>query len=239
MAWARACGLESECQELLSSLNSTPNNDKTKYKDGEALITYKNRMFYDLFHCHRMPPFRMDNEEGKHRKLAYCCLAIGRYVNPATGIISPKTAFKYNHFAEQGIISKYEDNWPSNRTFLDDLEDVLKMNVKCNALHKCSTLEVYYISLPPSDIHCNLVMSALITLSKQISDAKLASNPPHPMDLCAQFVKNLARTITKDSVLLTPNLVSYQHAYPLMVHQSKSQLEAKLSAEDNNPTDHN
>lgn len=145
MAWARACGLESECQELLSSLNSTPNNDKTKYKDGEALITYKNRMFYDLFHCHRMPPFRMDNEEGKHRKLAYRCLAIRRYVNPATGIISPKTAFKYNHFAEQGIISKYEDNWPSNRTFLDDLEDVLKMNVKCNALHKCSTLEVYYI----------------------------------------------------------------------------------------------
>ena len=88
-------------------------------------------------------------------------------------------------------------------------EDVFKMMVKCHALNKCSTLEVYYISLPPSDIHCNLVMPALITLSKQISDAKLASNRPHPMDLCAQFVKNLARKITKDSVFLTPNMIHY------------------------------
>ena len=236
MAWARECGLESECEALLSSINSTPTKDEKKYKDGEALITYKNRMFYDLLHRHRMPPFRMDNEEGKHRKLAYCCLAIGRFVNPATGIISTNTGFKYKHFAELGIIPKEDNRWPADRTFLDDLEDVLKMKVKCNALHKCSTLEVYYISSPPSDIHCNLVMSALITLSKQISDAKLASNRPHPMDLCAQFVKNLARTITKDSVFLTPNMIHYEKAYPLMVHQSKSQLEAKLKNEEKEPT---
>ena len=79
-------------------------------------------------------------------------------------------------------------------------------------------------------------MSALITLSNQISDAKLASNRPHPMDLCAQFVKNLARTITKDSVFLTPNMIHYKKAYPLMVHQSKSQLEAKLKNEEKEPT---
>jgi hypothetical protein len=79
-------------------------------------------------------------------------------------------------------------------------------------------------------------MSALITLSKQISDAKLASNRPHPMDLCAQFVKNLARKITKDSVFLTPNMIHYEKAYPLMVHQSKSQLEAKLKNEEKEPT---
>ena len=90
-------------------------------------------MFYDLLDCHCMPPFRMDNEEGKHRKLAYCCLAIGRYVNPATGIISPKTEFNYQHFAKLGIISKHAVNWPTNQTFLDDLEDVLKMN--SNVMH--------------------------------------------------------------------------------------------------------
>ncbi len=190
MAWAWACGLESECEALLSSINSTPTKDEKKYKDGEALITYKNHMFYDLFHRHRMPPFRMDNEEGKHRKL-YCCLAIGHYVDPATGIISPKTEFNYQHFAELGIISKDSVNWPANRTFLDDFEDVLRMDVKRNALNKCSTLEVYYISLPPSVIHCNLVMLALIMLSKQFSDAKLASNRLHPMDLYSHSLRNL------------------------------------------------
>ncbi len=133
-------------------------------------------MFYDLLHRHSMPPFRMNNAEGKHCGLAFCCLAIGRYVNPATGIISPKNEFNYPHFMELGIMDTSKGGFPKDRTFLDDIEDVLKMKVKCHALNKCSTLEVCYIFSPPSDIHYNLVLLALITLSKQNSDAKLASN---------------------------------------------------------------
>ena len=74
MACAWTCGLETECKELLSSLNSTAKDDKKKCKDGEVLITYKNRMFYDFLYCHCMPPFRMKNAEGKHRGLAFAVL---------------------------------------------------------------------------------------------------------------------------------------------------------------------
>ena len=70
-------------------------------------------------------------------------------------------------------------------------------------------MELYYITSPPQDIPSNDVMSALITLSKQISDGKLASNGPHSMDLCAQFVKTLAKKIDLTSFDHTPNMSAF------------------------------
>jgi hypothetical protein len=52
-------------------------------------------------------------------------------------------------------------------------------------------------------------MSALNTLSKQISDGKLASNHPHPLDLCAQFVKTLAKKIDLTSFETNPNMTDF------------------------------
>jgi hypothetical protein len=49
-------------------------------------------------------------------------------------------------------------------------------------------------------------MSTLITLSKQISDGKLASNQPHPMDLCAQFIKTLTKSIDVTTIAHTPDM---------------------------------
>jgi hypothetical protein len=104
MEWARACGLEDDCKELLASLISSKNEEGDKSRSGEVLVTYKNRIFYDMLHCNRKPPFHMNNAEGKHRGLAFCSLAIGRYVDPATGSINAIT-FDYKHFAKLGIIS--------------------------------------------------------------------------------------------------------------------------------------
>jgi hypothetical protein len=70
---------------------------------------------------------------------------------------------------------------------------MINASVKCHTLQNFSTVELYYITSPPQEIPSNEVMSALITLSKQISVGKLASNRPHPMDLGAQFVKSLAK----------------------------------------------
>jgi hypothetical protein len=52
-------------------------------------------------------------------------------------------------------------------------------------------------------------MSALITLSKQISDGKLALNRPHSMDLCAQFVKTLAKKVDVTSFEMTPDMSDF------------------------------
>ena len=86
-------------------------------------------------------------------------------------------------------------NWPINKVFLDALENELDGSVKCNAIKKLLAIKVYYITSPQYDVLLNKVMSPRITLSKQISDDKLASDWPHPMDLCAQFVKSLAKGI--------------------------------------------
>ena len=81
--------------------------------------------------------------------------------------------------------------------------------VRCHALQKCSTIELYYITSPPHEVPTSDVMSALITLSKQISDGKLASNRPHPMDLCAQFIKTLAKKVDVMSFETTPNMSDF------------------------------
>jgi hypothetical protein len=100
---------------------------------------------------------------------------------------------------------------------------MINASVKCHTLQNFSTVELYYITSPPQEIPSNEVMSALITLSKQISDGKLASNRPHPMDLCAQFVKSLAKKIDSTSFDHTPNM----SAFPceLMTYLSTSGVE--------------
>jgi hypothetical protein len=104
MAWAKACGLESECQDLLQMINTTSHDSDDKVRNGQVLVTFKNRMFYDFLNQHRMPPFYINNAEGKHRGLAFCCLAVGQFIDFATGTISRKTQLNYRHFADHGII---------------------------------------------------------------------------------------------------------------------------------------
>ena len=123
----------------------------------------------------------------------------------------------YCHFAENGVISKVESTWLKDRLFIDDLADVLNGTTKCHAINKFSMINLYYITSPPREVHANQVMSALITLSNQMSDGKLASNWPHRMDLCAQFIKALAKSIDFTTVANTPdtglfpcNLIQYQ-----------------------------
>jgi hypothetical protein len=193
MAWAKAC--------------SNHNLHPEEYIVGSDLLTsYKNRVFYHLLHQHRPPCFHLDNVEGKHQRLAYCCLATGHFIDPNTGSISSKTDLIYRQFTQNGIITKDRDAWPKDTTFLVKLDNMLNGSIKCHVLQKCSTVELYYISSPPQEIPSNDVMSALITLNKQISYGKLASNRPHPMDLCAQFVKSLAKKIVSTSFDHTPNM---------------------------------
>ena len=75
---------------------------------------------------------------------------------------------------------------------------------------------IYYITTPPQEIPSNDVMSALITLSKQITYGKLASNCPHPIDLCAQFVKSLAQK------LIWLHLITLQTCSHSCVHSQMS-----------------
>lgn len=100
-------------------------------------------------------------------------MAVGWFINPATGSVSSKTAVTYHHFAENGIISKDKSDWPKDCLFIDDLEDALNGTIKCHAIDKCSTIELYYITSPPQEVHANEILSAIITLSKQISDVTL------------------------------------------------------------------
>ena len=209
MVWAKACGLEEEFKALLSNFADLKLHPDA-YINGNVLLTsYKNRLFYSFLHQHHQPPFRLDNAEGKHRRLAYCCLAAGRFIDPITGSISSTTDLTYRHFAKNGIISKDKCTWPNDTTFLVELDNVLNGTVRCHAMQKCSTVEVYYITSLPHEVPTSDVMSALITLSKQISDGKLASNRPHPMDLCAQFVKTLAKKVDVSSLETTPNMADF------------------------------
>ncbi len=112
----------------------------------------------------------------------------------------------YCHFTQNHILSRSKEDQLEDKPFLDQLEQVLDGSVKCNAIQKCSTLEVYYITLQPHEIPSNEVISALITPSKQVSAGKLASNGPYSMDLCAQFVKSLAKNIDPTSLTHTPNM---------------------------------
>jgi hypothetical protein len=124
------------------------------------------------------------------------------------------------------FISKDTSDWPKDRLFIDDLEDVLNGTVKYHAINKCSTIKLYYITSPPQEVHANQVMSALITLSKQISDSKPASNQPHPMDLCAQFVKTLNKSINATSVTHTPDMGLFP--CDLIQYQSTSAIETMI-----------
>ena len=200
--------LEEEFKALLSHFSNFKLNPD-KYINGNCLLTsYKNHLFYSFLQQHHQAPFRLDNVEGKHHRLASCCLAAGHYIDPITGSISSKTDLTYRHFAKTGIISKDKSTWPNDTSFIFELDKVLG-TVRCHALQKCSTLEVFYISSSPHKVPTSDVMSALINLSKQISDGKLASNRPHPMDLCAQFVKTLAKKVDVSSFETTPNMADF------------------------------
>jgi len=69
-------------------------------------------------------------------------------------------------------------------------------------------------------------MSALITLSKQISDDKLASNQPYPMDLCAQFVQTLIKSVDFTTVTHTPDMDLFP--CDLIQYQSTSAAETLI-----------
>jgi hypothetical protein len=116
------------------------------------LTSNKNQLDYNLLHQHHQPPFWLKNAEGKHPQLAYCCMAIGWFINPVTGSLSSKTSPTY-HFAENGAIMMDKNDWQKDCLFLDDLEDVLNGTVKCHAINKCSTITVYYITSQPQEVH--------------------------------------------------------------------------------------
>jgi hypothetical protein len=79
-------------------------------------------------------------------------------------------------------------------------------------------------------------MSALITLSKQISDGKLASNRPHLMDLCAQFIKKLIKPINHPNVTHTPDMGLF--SCDLMKYQYTSAVETLIkNAHDDKATE--
>jgi hypothetical protein len=195
MVWAKACGLEEEFKALLSNFSNVKLHPDKYINDNGLLTSYKNHLFYNFLHQHHQPPFCLHNAEGKHHGLVYCCLAVGCYIDPVTGSMSSKTDLTYRHFSSDCIISKDKGTWSNHTTFLIELDNVLNGTVRCHALQKCSTLELYYITSSPHEVHMSDVMSALITFSKQISDGKLASNRPHPMDLCVQFAKTWAKKV--------------------------------------------
>lgn len=91
MIWAEACNLKKECQILLDSFNNLNLHGDDNIQNEHPLTSDKNRMLFNLLHQHCQPPLRLENAEGKHCQLAYCCMAIGRFIDPATGSVSPKT----------------------------------------------------------------------------------------------------------------------------------------------------
>ena len=52
-------------------------------------------------------------------------MAVGQFIDPVTVSISSKTALEYCHFAKNVIIYKDKSDWPKDRLFIDDLQDVL------------------------------------------------------------------------------------------------------------------
>jgi hypothetical protein len=103
MVGAKACGLEEEFKALLSNFSDLKLHPEV-YINGNGLLTsYKNRLFYSFLHQHHQSPFCLDNAEGKHRWLAYCCLAVGRFIDPITGSISSTTDLTYRHFTKKTV----------------------------------------------------------------------------------------------------------------------------------------
>ena len=105
MAWAKACDLEAEFKVLLASYSKHNIHPEEYIASSDLLTSHKNRLFYHLLHQHRQPRFCLNNAEGKHRHLAYCCLATGCFIDPNTGSISSKTDLTYPHFTQNGIIT--------------------------------------------------------------------------------------------------------------------------------------
>jgi hypothetical protein len=89
---------------------------------------------------------------------------------------------------------------------LDELENVLLGRKHSSVLTGCSTVEVYYISSMLSVISTNEVINVAQALSKQISNSKILSNHPHPMDLCARLVNSFIPDVFGHSVSHTPNI---------------------------------
>ena len=154
-------------------------------------VVFKNLTFLSLCCQHDLHPFYLDNIEGKHRRLALCCLALGRYINPGSGVASKQTPLTYKFFADKNIITNDVKQYPEGLTFLDELESVLLGQKSSAVLSECSAVEVYYISTLPSVVSTNDVLNVAQALSKQISESKIASNCPYPIDLCARFVNAL------------------------------------------------
>lgn len=68
-------------------------------------------------------------------------------------------------------MSKDKDDWPKHTVFLDELENKPDGSIKGNAIKKYSTNEVFFITSLPHE-SSDEIMSALISLSKEISDGK-------------------------------------------------------------------
>ena len=165
MEWTKACDLEAECKELINLFSSLSLYGEDNIHNRKLLTMYKNQMLYHLLHHHQQPSFCLDNAEGKHCQLAYHCLATRCYINPNTVSISAETTLTYHHFVQNGIISKDKDALPKGATFLAELENMLVGTVTFHAIHKFSTVEIYYITSQPQEVRSNNVMSGLITFS--------------------------------------------------------------------------
>ncbi len=175
MVWTKACDLEAQCKELLESFSNLSLHREDKMWTGKLLTTYKNLMFYHLLYHHCQPLFHLDNAKGKHDQISQLQSHYQLLYQSKHMIHFSQDNCHLRHFAQNIIISKDKDAWPKEAPFLDEFEIILNGTVKCHTLQNCSTMTLYYISLPSQEVHSNNVMSAFITLSMQISD-KLASS---------------------------------------------------------------
>lgn len=69
------------------------------------------------------------------------------------------------------------------------------------------------------------MLSTIIALRKQ-SDRKIASNRPHPMDICANFVKTLSRGIAVLSIDHTPYMNN--HIFSLLLISQQVLLKGRV-----------
>lgn len=77
------------------------------------------------------------------------------------------------------------------------------------------------------------VLNVAKALSTQISDSKIASNCPHPLDLCARFVNSLVPDVSGRSVSHTPNMKRYiwvKSTYQPASAVKKLRLESKTKS---------
>lgn len=105
------------------------------------LTSYKNQTFYDFLHQHHQPPFCLNNDEGKHHQLACCCMAVGWYINPATGSVSVKMFKIYIIILQEWCNFKGLEWLAYWLSVLRLPWGVLNRTAKCHGINKCLTIQ--------------------------------------------------------------------------------------------------